>query len=60
MVQRDSEGTPDGIRAMTVLVTGATGFIGRVLVERLAASHGSAAVICLVCVLAGIAVWWLG
>jgi UDP-glucose 4-epimerase len=33
---------------MRVLVTGATGFIGRVLVERLAASYGSTAVICLV------------
>jgi UDP-N-acetyl-alpha-D-quinovosamine dehydrogenase len=33
---------------MTVLVTGGTGFIGRVLVERLAASHGAKAVVCLV------------
>ena len=33
---------------MTVLVTGGTGFIGRVLVERLAATHGAKAVACLV------------
>jgi UDP-glucose 4-epimerase len=33
---------------MTVLVTGATGFIGQVLVERLVAAHGVDRVICLV------------
>jgi UDP-glucose 4-epimerase len=33
---------------MTALVTGATGFIGRVLVDRLVAAHGAAGVICLV------------
>jgi UDP-glucose 4-epimerase len=33
--------------AVTVLVTGATGFIGRVLVERLVATHGAERVICL-------------
>lgn len=33
---------------MTVLVTGGTGFIGRVLVERLVGCYGAGAVICLV------------
>ena len=48
MVSHDRAGSTEQARPTTVLVTGGTGFIGRVLVERLAATLGASAVVCLV------------